>query len=592
MAGEKERITRQLVRNAASGIILMEIAGAVTYVVDGTITSRFLGDTALAANGMAGICFTVFAVISGVLAAGVSQICSEELGKGNVEKSNQVFSMTLFVTMVISILVALTGIIFCDWIAALIGATKDTGELFEYASSYIKGFFIGAPGHIFVAVLIPEVQLCGKNKLITLSIGALAVADVSGELFNVLVIKGGMFGMGVATSVSYYVSMLVLLHCFRGNKLFRISFHHMDFSSLFSILKIGLPRATKRIGNIVRPLIMNRMILLAGGAVAMSAFSVEQNIRYVVESVGVGLGGRRFLLGGMFLGEQDYNMLKSSCKVSLQYILLGVGGLAVVYFFAAPFVARLYVPADAPSYAWSVSILRCHAVSLPFLAYNEFYQNLIQAQKKYTLTHIHTILNKLICIIALCFLLAPRYGVLGLWLSIPLSEILLVVIITVAKGIKNKCQHHPGGFFSLLDVCDDDPNRYLEIHLSQKDELQEQIGKIKAFCQINQLDAKQLYYIELFIEEIVVIIFEKGFVDTKRKDIDIRVYIDDEDVIIRTKDNGKTITVPERLELLKEAERGDYLGMQMVNKLAEEMKYITTMNINNFIVTLRREEKQ
>ena len=593
MIEKKDRITHQLVRNAATGIILMEIAGAVTYVIDGTITSRFIGDTALAANGMAGICFTFFAVISGVFASGVSQICSEQIGKGNVEKSSRVFSMALFVTILTSILIGLVGIVFCDQVAALIGATKDTGELYDYARTYIKGFFIGAPGHILVAVLIPEVQLCGKNKLIAASIGALTIADVIGDLLNVLVFKGGMFGMGVATSISYYVSMLVLLSCFCKNKLFKISFHHMNFSGLLSIFKIGLPRATKRVGNIIRPLIMNRMIILAGGAVAMTAFSVEQNVRYVVESVGVGIGGSIFLLGGMFLGEKDYSMLKSCCKVSLQYILFGVGALSVVYFIAAPYVARIYVPIDAPSYDWSVSILRCHAVSLPFLAYNEFYQNLIQAQKKYTLTHIHTICNKLICIIVLCFLLAPRYGVLGLWLSIPLSEILLVVLITVMKGIKNKIQAHPDGFFSLLDPYDEDAERQLEIHISDTKQLQEQIEVIKTFCQKNQLDAKQLYYIELFIEEITVIVMEKGFADaTKRRDIDIRIYIDLEDVIIHTKDNGNPITIMDQIELLEKIQDGDYIGLQMVYKLAQEMKYISTMNINNFIVTLPKGGKK
>ena len=120
----------------------------------------------------------------------------------------------------------------------------------------------------------------------------------------------------------------------------------------------------------------------------MAAFSVEQNVRYVVESVGVGIGGGIFLLGGMFLGEKDYHMLKSCCKVSLRYIIVGVGALSIVYFLAAPFIAGIYVPVNAPSYDWSVSILRCHAVSLPFLAYNEFYQNLVQAQKKYMLNRI------------------------------------------------------------------------------------------------------------------------------------------------------------------------------------------------------------
>ena len=74
--------------------------------------------------------------------------------------------------------------------------------MYYHASTVIRGFFIGAPGHILVAVLIPEVQICGKNKLIIASIGALTIADVIGDLLNVLVFNGGMFGMGLATSIS------------------------------------------------------------------------------------------------------------------------------------------------------------------------------------------------------------------------------------------------------------------------------------------------------------------------------------------------------------------------------------------------------
>ena len=134
--------------------------------------------------------------------------------------------------------------------------------------------------------------------------------------------------------------------------------------------------------------------------------------------------------------------------------------------------------------------------------------------------------------------------------------------------------------------------RHLEIHMSGTEELPEQISLIKAFCKNNQLDGKQLYYIELFIEEITVFIVEKGFTDSRKKEIDIRVYIDSEDVIIRTRDNGNSITVMERMELLEKLQGGDYMGIQMVYKLAQEMQYITTMNINNFIITLPKRRKR
>lgn len=591
MKKRKNTMIHQMIWNVAMGIALMEIAGAVTYVIDGTITSRFLGSVALAANGIAGICFTVFAVISGVLSAGASELCSVELGRGNTMKSSEIFSVAMFVSTVVAALVALMGLMFGGTIASWIGTPESTGELYGFTSSYIRGFFMGAPGHILIAVMIPAVQLCGKNKRILASIGVLTLVDIVGDLLNVLVFHGGMFGMGVATSISYYASMLVLAGCFRHNQLFQIRFRRLDFSSLFKIVKIGLPRATKRVGNILRPLVMNRMILVAGGTVAMSAFSVEQNIRYVVESVGVGIGGSIFLLAGMFLGEKDYDSLKRCSKISQKYIFMGVGGLAAVYFLLAPFIARLYVDVGAAPYTWAVGILRCHAVSLPFLAYNEFYQNLIQAQKKYTLTHIHTFCNKFVCIIVLCFVLAPGYGVWGLWLSIPLSEVLLMLLVLAIRVIKNKKNHNPEGVFALTDAPREDPQRHLEIQISEKEQLPQQMEKIRNFCAYNQLKQKQLYYLELFMEEIVVIILKQGFSGEKsrRKMIDIRIYIDADTVIIRTRDNGAAITAAERMKLIEKLQEGEYMGLQMVYKLAEDVQYVTTMNMNNFIISLPKE---
>lgn len=581
---------RQMLLRAALGIVLMEIAGAVTYVIDGTITSGFLGPKALAANGMAGICFTIFAVISGIFSAGVSGICSEEIGKGNTKKCSSVFSMAFFLTTLLSIMIAFVGVLFCDQIALMIGANKETGEIYEHARMYIKGFFIGAPGHILFALLIPEVQLCGKNKRIITSIIVLMVVDAVGDILNVKVFHGGMFGMGLATSISYFASLFVLLTVFYKNKLFAIRFRRMDFSELGSVLKIGLPRATKRIGNILRPLILNRLIIVTGGAAAMAAFSVEQNIRYVMESLGVGIGGAVFLLGGIFLGEKDDRRLRTSCRFSIRYILVGVTGLAVLYYISAPWIAGAYISVEDGAYPWTVDILRCHAVSLPFLALNEFYQNLFQAQKRYTLTHIHTFCNKFICVVLLSFLLRPRYGVLGLWLAIPFSEIVLLVVVILYQGIKNCIEKNPYGFFSVVKPTSIGEKQSLEIQISSMNDYAKRIDSIIEFCKENHLTEKQLYYIELFIEEIGAIIQSKGFSEGTRQMIEIRVYIDQEELIIRTKDNGRPISALEQLEYLEKIKDGEYLGMQMLHQLSSQMQYITSMNINNFVIKIAKEE--
>lgn len=580
-------IVRKLLINSAFGIMLMEIAGAITYIIDGIVTSRFIGDTALAASGMTGLCFTILAIISGIISAGAQQLCCNDVGRGKIKEANKTFSMVVFVTLVFSVFIALLGFIFSDSIASLVGASVSKADLHNFAKDYIAGFFIGAPAHIFVAVLIPEVQLEGKNKLITLSIFVLTVVDIIGDLLNVTVFHGGMFGMGLSTSFSYYASAFILLLAFlRKESILKIKFKNLEFKNLPQIINIGLPRATKRIGNLVRPLIINRLIIFAGGSIAMASFTVEQNIRYLVESVGVGIGGAAFLLVGMFLGEKDLLSLKATTKNSVQIIAVTVGGLALIYFIASPWLAMLYLPVSSPSYDLAVLILRCHAVSLPFLAFNEFYISFVQGMGRLKTAHFITLLNKLVYIVALSFILLPFFNVYGLWLAIPLSEILLTASILIVNAIRSKNNAKRKSMLSLFDDVEDDPNSHIEVHIESKEQISDTTIQIKEFCNRLNIDNKDSYYLQLFVEEISALIIEHGFIDKKKHSIDIRVYKDENDFIVRTKDNCKPFNANEQKKMYDEVINGDYMGIQMIYKIAKDVKYINSMNINNFIITL------
>lgn len=587
IAKDKNIIIGKMLRNAALGIILMEISGAVTYIIDGIMTSRFLGDSALAATGIASVSYTILAIISGIISAGGQKICCGEIGSGKKQQANNTFSMVIFITAVISIIVSVLGIIFSGSLASLMGADASYTSLYNNTTDYIRGFFIGAPGHIFVAVLIPLAQLNGSNKLITASIVTLTISDILGDIINVTVLNWGLFGMGLATSISYYLSAVVLVLSFISKKsLFKFSTKKICFDNFRPMLRIGMPRATKRIGNFLRPFFINRLILFAGSGIAMASFTVQQNIRYLAESVGVGIGGGIFLIVGIFLGEKDINSLIIASKKAIRYITFFVGGLAILYFVLSPALSMLYLDTKSQSYEGAVMVLRCHAVSLPFLAFNEYYINLLQAEEKIKLTNIVTLMNKLVYIVILSFILVYPFGTNGLWLSIPLSEILLTATIILANGIKNKKNPRRKGFFSLFDDVDIMQGNQLEFVIHSKEEFKGMQKRVIDFCEILEIDKKTSYMIQLFFEEVVMLIIDHGFNNKKEYNINIRIYKDNEEIILRTKDNCRAFTAKEQDEMFAKIDRNEYLGISMVTKMAKKVDYINIMNINNFIISI------
>lgn len=398
--------------------------------------------------------------------------------------------------------------------------------------------------------------------------------------------------MGLATSFSYYLSALTLLLSFcKKSSLFKLGIKKPDITMLRTVFDIGLPRATKRLGNFIRPFFINNLIMIAGGSVAMAAFTVEQNLRYFTESIGVGIGGAAFMLVGIFISEKDFMSLKRVSKETISAIILLVGGVALLYFFTAPLLARLYMPTDSPSYETAVIILRSHAVSLPFLAFNEYYISILQASKKIKLTHLITLLNKLVFIVILSFILYYVIGALGIWLAICVSEILLCLSILICNAVRNRNNPMRSSRFSFIDDTPDESASQIEISIKDKNNISHAKNIIMDFCQENNFDQKTSYMIQLFFEEVCMLIIDHGFSEKRSPSIDIRIMYDKHDIVLRTKDNCKPFNLEEQQLMLGNIsdqlyDNNEYMGIRMVTKLAKTVDYTNLININNFIVVL------
>lgn len=140
--------------------------------------------------------------------------------------------------------------------------------------------------------------------------------------------------------------------------------------------------------------------------------------------------------------------------------------------------------------------------------------------------------------------------------------------------------------FSLCDDVNENPDSSVELTIEGKDDVFEMNRIVEEFCQKQNMDSKQSYYVQLFFEEMTMLIIDHGFDSKKKYSIAIRIYKDDDLLILRTKDNCRAFTAQEQKTMYDKSASGEYLGIRMVFGLAKDVKYINTMNINNFIVTI------
>ena len=113
-------------------------------------------------------------------------------------------------------------------IATLLGAGK-AGVINEMAADYVRAVSLGTPSLILFLVLIPVLQIEGRRRLVHVGSLVMAVTDIVFDILNITVLKWGTFGIGMATSISYTMGLLVLLvYSFDKNRIFHIRLRNIS----------------------------------------------------------------------------------------------------------------------------------------------------------------------------------------------------------------------------------------------------------------------------------------------------------------------------------------------------------------------------
>ena len=112
---------------------------------------------------------------------------------------------------VISLVGMIAVLCFTDPICTLLGAGEQTpdNDVFVLTKDYLRGFIIGAPAFIAAQIMVPYMQMSGSRIRLVAAVAAMTVGDIVFDILNVTTFKMGTFGMGLASSISYYIAFCI-----------------------------------------------------------------------------------------------------------------------------------------------------------------------------------------------------------------------------------------------------------------------------------------------------------------------------------------------------------------------------------------------
>ncbi len=582
---------RKLVRQMLTAQVFSALTVSLCLLIDSIMISRFLHEDGIAAYGLANPLLLAIGAIGTLLAAGIQVVCSRALGRGSQEEANAGYSSAIAVTLAISLTFTAAVVLFRNLLAQAMGA-GDSGILFKYTADYLMGYSLGAPGSVGALVLVPFLQMAGQSKLLIAAVATMTVTDIGLDILNALVLKWGMFGMGLASALSYYAAMVVAMTYFLSrDSVFRFTRKGVSMSRIRELFRSGIPAGANMAASVILVFLMNRLLRALGaadgGTYLLAAYTVIMSIGNTANCITTGIGGVSLTLCGIFFHEEDRTALRESVKLlCIQGVFLGIAVGVLLIIFAPPLIG-LFIAEAGPAQQAGILGLRLFAAGLIPCCINNALKYAYQGMGRNGLTVTISLLEGTVFPILAAFVLSRFIHATGAWLGFAVGEILMLLaagLLILRKTGKKPWEDD--AFLLLKRDFGAAKDQTLEMNITSMEEVAAAAQSAEQFCMERGQDERISKHISLCIEEMAGNVISHGFADDKGHHLSVRLLNKEDRWVLRFRDDCRAFNPVNYVPASNE----DAIGIRLVMALAGEVHYTYSMNLNNLALILPKQD--
>lgn len=570
--------------------LFMAVAG---MLIDSIIIGRFLGEISMAAYGLAAPILTLFAAIGGTLATGAQTSASKALGQGDTKKANKCLSAAMFAGLVLALAVTTLIFIFSEPISIALGSGR-SAELTAYTADYIRGYILGAPGLILLLIGLPFMQLDSDRNSAVIGAVLMTAGDIAFDLMNVHIFKGGMFGMGAASSISVYLALIVLMmHFSREKYIFHISFRELWLNTLPEIVRTGIPYAITQVCRTILVMTLNHLILGIGGEGAVAAYSVVNTVFNVLCIPGSAVGTASVMLSSIMAAEKNKSGLEDIVRALLKYAIIFGSIVAVTALIFARPVVDIFLSSSSPEIVNMAAIgARVIGISMIPAGISCGLRNYAQGIGRMRMTQLMTIGSNYICLVIPAAILSSFLGINGIWISYILADLIVIALVIFSAMIKKGSMHINISDLTFLakdfGIFEENLKEY---DIQNMDDVMSASLEICEFCKEHGASLHTRMIVSLAVEEMGTNVVSHAFTKNKNGHLQIRVFFEGSKWTVSVRDDCRAFNPKEYLELHSDDDRSRNIGIRMIVGMSKRLSYINSLDLNNLVLEVEDETK-
>ncbi len=401
------------------------------YNIVNTIWVTKIGYEAIAALTIVIPVQILYYAIGGGTSTGIAALVSRRFGEKNPEAANHAAGQAFFISAFFGLLFILIITLSSDGILPLLGATPD---IIDFGRQYLVITSYGAPFVIFALVTASLMRGSGeavKPMIIMVS------STVINIITDPLLIFGigpfpemGVAGAALGTVISQVFGCLLALYfLFARKTAYHIKLSHLrpDLSILKDIYRVGLPTIVTQLMESVAFLLFNR-VLSVFGSVIIAVVGIVMRISDFAFMPVMGVSNGLLPIVGYNFGANKYKRLWQAVKIASVSITILLAVITLFMVIFAPQIVGVFSHNDTLT-AEAIPALRIMLSTMLFVGPTIMFITALQGLSQGTKSLGLSLLRQFLIFIPILFLFRYLWGLMGVWLSAPASDILSFALI-------------------------------------------------------------------------------------------------------------------------------------------------------------------
>ena len=431
---------KRLLRFVMPSIIMM-VFTSIYGVVDGLFVSNFVGDTAFAAINLIMPVTSILGGVGFMLGTGGSALVAITLGEQKGELANRYFTMMIWISIIVGIVLSIVGLAVMKPIAVLLGATDGMLSHCVLYGSITMGFTVSFMLQYALQAFLIAAEKPNLGLVTTVAAG---VTNMVLDALFIAVFNWGVAGAAIATGLSQCVGAVIPLVYFLRSKSspLRLIKTKLEVKPILKACVNGSSEMISNATSAIIGIIYNFQLLKYAGESGVASYGVLMYVQFVFAAIFIGYSMGSAPIISYHYGAGNHSELRGLLKKSnILMFLSGITMVIAAQFLAEP-LAQIFVGYNLDLFTMTVRALRISTVSFVIVGFNIFASGFFTALNDGGVSAAISFLRTFIFKTAAILVLPLFFQLDGIWFADATAEIFAFVISIIFLLVKRKKYHY------------------------------------------------------------------------------------------------------------------------------------------------------